>query len=182
MRHRPTPQLTAVIGQILLFELLELVEVAAGAEGRVHLVGVVEEAVVDGVLARVLAEGHQRLEAVPPQDLRRQVRAARLRRHARRFDGPLQNDDDFKLLFEQVRRRDVVQRRVGRDLVHHRRRPDEEDVAVVHVHGHLKFVLVVRHLLSFGRDPHLNELGSDAGADDVRFTHVPHAEKEAQLT
>ena len=46
----------------------------------------------------------------------------------------------------------------------------------------LKFVLVVRHLLSFGRDPHLNELGSDAGADDVRFTHVPHAEKEAQLT
>ena len=97
----------------------------------------VEETVVDGVLTRVLAEGHERLEAVTPQDLRGQVRGSRLGGHRRRLDGAFQDDDDFELFFEQVRRRCVVQRRVGRDLVHDRRRPDEEDVAVVHVHRHL---------------------------------------------
>lgn len=102
----------------------------------------VEEAVIDGVLARVFAERDQRLEPVTPQDLRRQVGRASLRRHAGRLDGALQNDDDLKLLLEQVRRRYIVQRRVGRDLVHNRRRPDEEDLAVVHVHRHL---VPIRH-------------------------------------
>ena len=46
---------SGLTGQIFLFEFLELVEVTAGAQRRVHLVRVVEQAVVDGVLARVLA-------------------------------------------------------------------------------------------------------------------------------
>lgn len=128
---------SGLTGQIFLFEFLELVEVTAGAQRRVHLVRVVEETVIHGVLARVFAERDERLEPVAPQDLRRQVRRASLRRHTRRLDGPLQNNDDFKLLLEQVRRRYIVQRRVGRDFVNDRRWPDEEDFTIVHVHGHL---------------------------------------------
>ena len=40
---------------VLFAEFLELLEVVAAAQRRVHLVRVVEQAVVDGVLARVLA-------------------------------------------------------------------------------------------------------------------------------
>ena len=101
-----------------------------------------------------------------PQNLRRQVGGARLGRHRRRLDGALnkqkksshktvqrrslkppvsdrfrgrhlEDDDDFELFFEQIGRRDVVEGRLGRDLVHDRHRPDEEDVRLLQVHAHL---------------------------------------------
>ncbi|KAJ8892246.1 hypothetical protein PR048_004826 [Dryococelus australis] len=78
-------RLTSAVA-LLALQPAKLVERLGAAERCVHLVGVVEEAVVDLVLARLLAECHQRLEAVPPQDLVRQVRRPRLRRHARRLD------------------------------------------------------------------------------------------------
>ena len=122
---------------ILLSQFLELVQIAAAAEGRVHLVRVVEEPVVDGILAGILAEWNKRLEPVTPEDLRRKVRRPGLCRHTRRLDGALQNDDDLKFFFEKIRGRYVVERRVGRYLVDDRHRPNEEDVRLIQVHAHL---------------------------------------------
>ena len=50
-----------------------------------------------------------------------------LERHAGRLYGSLHEDDDLKLLLDQVSRRDVVERRVLLDLVDHLQGPDEED-------------------------------------------------------
>lgn len=125
--------------QLVLFtQLFELVQIAGGAERRVHFVRVVEETVIDGVLAGILAEGDERLETVSPLDLGRQVGRARLCRHARRLHCSFQNDDDLKLLFQQIRGGYVVERRVGRDFVNDRHRPDEEDVALVVIHSALE--------------------------------------------
>lgn len=68
----------------------EGVELHGAADGRLHLVRVVEETVVHLVLAGLLLEGDQVLEAVAPQDLAGQVRRPRLRRHPRRLDHACQ--------------------------------------------------------------------------------------------
>ena len=46
----------------------------------------------------------------------------------------------------------------------------------------LELVLIVRHLLAFGRDAHLDHLSADAGSDDVGLAHVSDAEEEAELS
>lgn len=68
----------------------EGVELHGAADRRLHLVRVVEQTVVHLVLARLLLEGDQVLEAVTPQDLAGQVRRPRLRRHPRRLDHACQ--------------------------------------------------------------------------------------------
>ena len=60
-----------------------VIEFGSRAERRVHLVGVVEEGVIDLVLSGFLAKRDDVLEPVAPEDLRRQVGAPGLGRHAR---------------------------------------------------------------------------------------------------
>lgn len=64
----------------------QTVELRGAAEGRVHLVGAVEEAIVHLVLAGLLFEGDERLKAVAPENLTRQIGGPGLRRHARGLD------------------------------------------------------------------------------------------------
>lgn len=71
---------------------LELVQLLGTAQWSVHVVGVVEQRVVDLVLAGLLAEGHHVDEPVTPEYLRGQITAACLCRHARGLDDTLCGD------------------------------------------------------------------------------------------
>lgn len=151
--------------------------ITTAAKWSIHFVSVVKQAIVNGVLSSVFAKRDERLESVAPFNLGRQVRRASLRSHARRLDRALENHDDLEFLLEQIECRDVVQRRVGRDFVHDRHRPDEEHIALVVVDADFQFVLVVRHLFAFFGHSHVDELRPDAGPDNVRLAHVTHAER-----
>lgn len=43
-------------------------------------------------------------------------------------------------------------------------------------------MLVVRHDLSFIRDPHADHLCADVSVNDMRFSHIAHAEHETELS
>ena len=85
---------------VLFAQFLKLVQVAAAAQRGVHLVGVVEEAVVDGVLAGIFSERDERFEAVSPKYFRRQVRRACLSSHTGRLGSPFEDYDDFEFFLE----------------------------------------------------------------------------------
>lgn len=93
-----------------------------------------EEAVVDHVGEPVLVVRDQRLEAVAPEYLAGQVRAARLRRLPCALRRSLEQHHDLEPLVDDVLRTQVVQRAVGINLVHHHLRPDQQYVRVVVVH------------------------------------------------
>lgn len=112
-------------------------EFVSAAQRRVHLVRVVEQAVVHVVREFLLTVGNQRLEPVSPQYLRRQVRGARLRRLARRLGGAFHQYDDLETFMDQIGRRHVVQWTGAVDNVHHHHRPDHEQVGIVIVRLHL---------------------------------------------
>lgn len=65
------------------------IQLLGRAQGRVHLVGVVELRVVHLVLSRLLPECYNVLEAVPPVDFGGQVAAPGLGRHSRRLYNAL---------------------------------------------------------------------------------------------
>ena len=158
-----------------------MVEVPGAAEWRLDLVGVVEEAVVDLVASAVFAEGDERLEAVSPQDLRGQIGGSRLRGLSGALDAALEDHDNLETLAHDIRSAQRVKRAAYVNFVHHRHWPDEENVVLVAVGAHHQLVLVHCQQLALLGLPRADQLRADAGADDVRLSHVSDAEHEAQL-
>jgi hypothetical protein len=161
--------------------LLELLQITGAAEGRLHFSGIVELAVVNLVLAALHLEVDHGLEAVSPQDLGGQIGGARLRGLSGALDAALEDHDDLEALAHDVRGAQRVERAAYVNFVHHRHRPDEEDVVLVAVGAHHQLVLVHGQQLALLGLPRADQLRADACADDVRLAHVADAEHEAQL-
>ncbi|KAJ8977759.1 hypothetical protein NQ317_001123 [Molorchus minor] len=89
--------------------------------------------------------------------------------------------DVKKLLQAAVAGRYVVERRLLVYPVHDRHGPDEEEISVATVGVHVQFALERVQDFAFFGLLGVDQLGSDAGADDVALPHVAHTEHEAEV-
>lgn len=94
---------------------------------RVYRHSDVKARVVDLIRAVLFLERDELLEAMTPQDLVDQIRAARLGGHARALDDALQNDGELEAFFTQVFGRNRPQWTVLVDDVLDSERPDEKE-------------------------------------------------------
>lgn len=165
----------------MLLQPVELRQFRPRTKRRVHRHRHVELRIVNLVALPLLIVAHDRLEPVPPEDLRADETRPRLHRLPRALDRPLEDDDDLEPVLQHVTGGHVVQRRFLVDAMHDGHGPDEEQVAIAAVRGHgqLGGVLVEQFALFCLLGP--DEVGLDAGADDVGLPHVPHAEHEAEV-
>ena len=148
----------------------------------IHWNGVVEAGKVDLVLAVLLLEGDQALEAVPPQHFTGQVGAPRLRSHARALHDPLQYHDQLELLPVKVLGRQLPEGAVLVDLVHDDDGPDQEQAVPPFIEAQVHVELVEGQHVALLGNLLLDEHGADVGLHDLRLAHVAHAEEQAQVS
>lgn len=135
------------------------------AKRGVHLVGVVEEGVVDLVGEALFAVVDHGLEAVSPEEFGGQVRGPSLGRLSRRLDRPFQGDDDLELVRQELRRAHRVQGTLPVDPVDHHRRPQQEHVRIVLVYRQLELAEERSEDFTLLRDPRPHQERAYGGGD-----------------
>ena len=106
------------------------------------------------------------LKPVTPENLSREIRRSRLKRHAAGLDGPLHDHNELELLLGQVGGVEVKEGRVFVDDVDNLQWPHEEYVGLfIGVRGHLEFYLEILHFRN------QIDLGSDSDRRPRRQTH-----------
>jgi hypothetical protein len=69
------PLLISIVSVLLLLlDIFEVIQSLCTAQWRVHFISVIEQAVINLILPRLLLKGHERLEAVAPKHLAGQIR------------------------------------------------------------------------------------------------------------
>lgn len=163
----------------IILQPVVISQLAGWAQWSVDLNGGIEFRVVDLVALLFTVVGDDRLEAMSPQDLAGQVAAARLRRLPGRFNGSLENHDDFEaLLLDEVARWHVVERRVLVDFMAHDHRPNEKQITRAAVSSDLKFALILADYLTLFRHFRFNQLRSHIRANDVTLSHIADSKHE----
>ena len=115
-------------GNVWVHDFLELL---CGDGGCCHFEGRVESGEVDLEPVLVPPIEHHGLEPMTPEDLMRQVGAARLELSITRLVRSLEDRDKLKLLLGEFRGGDVIEGGVPVNHVDDLQRPDEKDAALV---------------------------------------------------
>lgn len=106
---------------------------------------------------------------------------AYLRGHSRGLDTTFEDDDHFKVFAKQIPGRHVVEWTLLVNDVHQSTWPNEENVIVTIVKSNFDVGQVMGQDLSFGRHLLLYQLRLNVRLNDMRSSHVTHAEHETQF-
>lgn len=120
----------------IIVVLVDFSEFLSRTKRRVHLQCLIEPGIVDLVTLSILIISDHRVEAMTPQNFSVQVTGPGLGALTSRLDRSLEDNDDFKAILQYIRRRQIIQRRFGSDLVNHDHRPNEEQVRATTVGSH----------------------------------------------